>query len=159
MSDTKKYVFVLWGDGFDEATATTFVTELREVGLPVKIVSLTAHQPKGKRGVALVSDLTLDQALPLAAHARCIIIPADARWENRYSQDPRFSDLCLQANGHQATFVVGKNHPSEKLFLNPQEYNNILIYPPKKEILAFAQGLAAQLLQKNGIGQRDKAGQ
>ena len=64
MSDTKKYVFVLWGDGFDEATATTFVTELREVGLPVKIVSLTAHQPKGKRGVALVSDLTLDQALP-----------------------------------------------------------------------------------------------
>ena len=145
MRDTKKTILVLWGDNFDEAAAAIFVTELREAGLPVKIVSLTVHQPKGKRGLTIRPDLTLDQALPLVAKTGCIIIPSDSRWEDRYGHDPRLSDLCTRANSHQAKFVLSKRDRPGKLVLVPQDCNNILIYPDKSDLLPFVQDLVTRL--------------
>ncbi len=44
MSDYQNYVFVLWGEQFDELAAVVFVTELRDIGLCVKIVGLTLRR-------------------------------------------------------------------------------------------------------------------
>ena len=47
MSQFGDYIFVLWGNGFDETTATIFITELRRVGLPVKLVGLSQRRSAG----------------------------------------------------------------------------------------------------------------
>ena len=69
MRKLNDYVLVLWAERFDEAAATIFVTVLREAGLRVKVVGLTPPPVSGAHGLALVPDLSLDQALPLAALA------------------------------------------------------------------------------------------
>ena len=70
MTKPVQYVFVLWGKGFYEASATIFVTELRRAGLRVKVVGLTQRRTSGAFGLALVPDVTLDQILLAASHAR-----------------------------------------------------------------------------------------
>ncbi len=65
MPRTQDYVFVLWGDRFEEVAATIFVAELRQAGLRVKVVSLTRRRVNGGHGLALLPDLTLEEALPV----------------------------------------------------------------------------------------------
>ncbi|NJN98486.1 MAG: DJ-1/PfpI family protein [Anaerolineales bacterium] len=79
MARHRDYVFVLWADQFEEAPATIFVTELREAGLRVKVVGATPAPISGLHGLALVPDLTLDQALTLLAQVICLIIPQTGR--------------------------------------------------------------------------------
>ncbi len=70
-----KIAFVLWADRFDETLAALFVAELRKAGLRVKLVSLVGQPSSGAYGLTLVPDLTLEQALPMAHQASCVVIP------------------------------------------------------------------------------------
>ncbi len=141
---SKDYIFVLWGDGFDEAVATIFVTELREAGLLVRVVGLTPRKISGARGLALVPDLTLDQALPLASQAICLIVPSTSRWSERYNSDPRLHEFFRQANSNQAKFVIGSFNeiiPTSRELLTLTS-ENVMVYPEIENIVKFARKTA-----------------
>lgn len=107
MSRTRNYMFVLWADRFDESAATVFVTEFRIAGLRTKLVSLVSHASAGAYGLALAPDLTLDQALPLAGRAACVVIPGGAAAVKRLGDDPRLRIFLAEAHAQGALFVVG----------------------------------------------------
>ncbi len=117
MPNCKRYIFVLWGHNFDEQAATIFVTGLREAGLLVKVVGLTPGTLSGLHGLALLPDLTLGQAVPLAGRAVCIIIPTISLDFDYLHNDPRFHDFIRQATAQGAKFVCGplQNGTTESL--------------------------------------------
>jgi len=140
-------VLVLWGDKFDEAPATIFVTALREAGLRVKVVGLTGRSITGAHGLALVPDLTLDQALALAGKAICVVIPYSSPGFKRFKNDPRILDLLHQARTNQAKFVVGSSNEVDitELGLWPASTEQVIIYPTGEELAEFAYELAGSL--------------
>ncbi len=87
------YIFILWGDKFEETALVTFATTLRDAGLHVKFVGLTGQRSTGKHGVVLCSDLALGQALALAEQAIGVIIPCSAATLSRIENDPRVLDF------------------------------------------------------------------
>lgn len=117
MPTCKHYIFVLWGHNFDEQMATIFVTELRRAGWLVKVVGLTPGTLSGVHGLALLPDLTLGQALPLASRAVCIIIPTTSLDFDYLHTDPRLHNFIQQATVHGAQFVIGPlpNNLTERL--------------------------------------------
>ncbi len=151
MLKSKDYVFILWSDGFDETVATVFVTELREAGLLVKVVGLTLRPTSGARGLALIPDLTLDQALLLAPQATCIIIPtATGRRSKRLNNDPRLRQFFEQASSNQAKFITGRWYETEPagLELLALVEGKVMIYPETEDIVKFAREIAEQLSRK-----------
>lgn len=103
------YIFVLWADRFDESAATIFVTEFRMAGMRTKLVSQVSHASVGAYGLALSPDLTLDQAMPFAHRAACVVIPGGEAALRRLGTDPRLRDFLTQASAHGALFVVGSD--------------------------------------------------
>jgi hypothetical protein len=139
------YVFVIWGDNFDEAAAAIFITELRRAGLRVKVVGLTQQAMRGTHGMAILPDLTLEEALLLATQARYIIIPCPAPHLKRLRNEPRlrqFFDLC---HTNQARFIVNQTGHSELAALEllpPAALEQLLVYPGGADLVSFANGLA-----------------
>jgi hypothetical protein len=148
MSKSRDYVFVLWGDRFDEAVATILITELREAGLRVKVVGLTPRQIGGAHGLALVPDLTLDQALPLASQAICLIIPSTTPWSKQLNNDPRIRQFIEQASSSQTKFVVSMwEEPIQAgLALPTTVRENVMVYPETEDLVKFARQIAKLLV-------------
>ncbi len=146
MPNLSNYVFVLWGDKFEEATATIFVTELRNAGFLVKLVGLTPPQIKGEHGLALAPDLMLDQALPLATNTICVVIPYPTRDIKWLKNDPRLSKFFYRAHSNKAKFVVGRLNGTDiaDLELFPAT-DNVVVYTDKDNLIRFARELAALL--------------
>jgi len=148
MPKSNDIIFVLWGDNFEEAAATIFVTELREAGLRVKVVGLTPPNIKGSRGLALVPDLTLEQALPLAGQSVCLVIPCASPGIKRLNNDPRLGQLFRLARSNKAKFVVGQLRESDitdfGLLLLYAE--RVFMYPDREDLVKFARKLADSLL-------------
>ncbi|MBI1878120.1 MAG: DJ-1/PfpI family protein [Chloroflexi bacterium] len=151
MLKSKAYVFVLWSDGFDEMVATAFVTELRDAGLRVKVVGLTPRQISGARGLALIPDLTLDQALLLASQAICVIIPIAPGRSKRLDHDPRLSQFFEQASSNQALFITSRWHDIEPagLELPAAVEGEIMIYPETETIVKFAHEIGKLLARRD----------
>lgn len=150
MLKSKDYIFVLWSDGFDEMVATAFITQLREAGLLVKVVGLSLKQIAGAHGLALIPDLTLDQALLLATQATCVIIPTARARSKRLNNDPRLRQFFEQASSNQAEFITGrwpKTRPAG-LELPPSVEGKVIVYPETEDIVRFACKIAAQLSRK-----------
>lgn len=148
MRKHQEYVFVLWGEHFEELAAIAFITALREVGLRVKLVSLTSQKSSGSYGLALVPDWTLEKALPLANQAISVILPCKTLEVKRLEGDPRLVHFCQQAQANRATFVVGRS-PSAALpptVLFPEQ-SVVTTYPGNEEVVAFARDLATSLCQ------------
>ena len=106
MSKPHSYILLLWAAGFDEAAASIFVTELRQAGRQVKVISLTRRQTRGAHGLALVPDLTLSQAFPLLPQTSHLIIPADSLHLHRLANDPSLVDFLEQARGHDISILL-----------------------------------------------------
>lgn len=107
MSRMHPHVFVLWGQGFEEMPATFFITRLREAGLEVKVVGVSGRYGRGRHGLTLMSDCTVDQALRSVSGAGCVIIPCDGPGIRRMENDPRVSELLAGAKANDALFVIG----------------------------------------------------
>lgn len=101
-----KMVFVLWADRFDETLAALFVADLRKAGLRVKLVSLAGQPSSGAYGLTLVPDLTLEQALPMAQQASCVVIPCGDAGLKRLKNDPRIQQFLVQTHNAGAAFIV-----------------------------------------------------
>ena len=106
MPKSNKCVLVLWANGFEEATASIFITELRRAGIRVKIVSRTSHQIRGAHGLALVADLTLSQALPLLAEVTHLVIPATRHAMQPLKNDPYLSEFFDQITHHRIPILT-----------------------------------------------------
>jgi len=149
MYNFSDYVFVLWGEQFDEVSAAIFVRELRQVGLRVKVVGLTSRRINGASGLALLPDLTLEQALPLANNTACLIIPYTSTGANRLKCDPRLRKFFDQAFTNRAKFVIGRLNDGNvtNLGLFPTSAtDNITTYPENGSMVEFARELAGSLL-------------
>jgi len=149
MSTARTYIFVMWGRNFEEASATIFVTELRQAGLCVKVVGLDGRYTAGEHGLALVPDLTLGQALPLAQRALCVIVPCSGAWCQRLHNDPRIIDFFQRAHGSHAQFVVGSldgrllTPRTEPTALASQPVAvDVTAYPPGDALPPFVRNLA-----------------
>jgi len=150
MPKLTRYNFVLWADHCEEAAATIFITELRKAGLRVKVVGLSRKQANGVFGMALVPDLTLEQALPLAAQTRCFIIPCSLRVAQRLNNDPRLQTFFGQARANRAKFVIGQTNGGHWDDLGlPASNDEVVVYPDTSEaLMMFARDMAA-VLQRN----------
>ena len=142
------YVFILWGDKFEEAEAAIFATELRQTGLCVKLIGLAGQRSTGVHGLVLLSDLTLSEALPLAHKAICVVIPCNTATAKRIENDPRILDFFEQANLNRAQFVMKQFDKiaapfAAKLSIPPQQ---IITYSEDDELTGFARHMAGMLL-------------
>ncbi len=91
-----KIAFVLWADRFDETLAALFVAELRQPS-------------SGAYGLTLVPDLTLEQALPMAHQASCVVIPCGDAGLKRLKNDPRLQAFLAMTCSAGATLVVNQS--------------------------------------------------
>ena len=150
MSRTNHYVFVLWSHKFEEVPATIFTTQLRNVGLRVKLVGLSYKKMPGMNGLVLDPDLTLEKALPLANKAISIIIPSGLIGIQSLKNDLRLFNFFSQANHNQAQFVIGDLVLPilSKYRLFPPSVNNFNVYPKGENLFAFASQLASSLLSR-----------
>lgn len=93
MSKAEPTTFVLWDDYFDEDAAVHYVTKLRKAGIRAKLVALYERCAKGKHGIKVTADLTLEEALEQSATVNQIFVPCT---ESRFTQlcvDPRIKKL------------------------------------------------------------------
>lgn len=100
------YVFALWAEQFDETIATTFITEFRKLGLRAKVVGLDGNKAKGRYGLGLLIDMTLGEAVQLAEHAICIIVPCRRANLRRVSADPRLHILLALAFANNKCILI-----------------------------------------------------
>jgi putative intracellular protease/amidase len=146
MSRSSDYIFVLWGHGFDETTATLFITELRRAGLNVKVVGLTQRRSTGAYGLALVPDLTLEEVLPLAGRTRCLIVPYASSGNRQLRNDPRLSDFFERVHANQAKFIIGLLDEAD-LDLFPPDIDKVIVEPGSEELIEVARELTRLLAQ------------
>jgi len=148
-------IFVVWGQQFDEAAATIFVTTLRQAGLRVKVVGLDGTLPVGMNGLALAPDIPLSKALPFASRAACIIMPCQAsRWP-WLQQDPRLLELLVKSQQAGALLVIEGNEGDpvaawadalvERAAPVQPARLAIKTYPPTETLSCFARHLAESL--------------
>ncbi len=90
-------VFVLWGEGCDEALAVAWVSRLRAEGRRVYLVGVSGRRTRGSYGVAVTPDIGLDEALGLADQAVLVVVPCDMDVLYVFRRDPRFDELLALA--------------------------------------------------------------
>jgi hypothetical protein len=138
------YVFILWGDKFEEAEAATFATEFRRAGLCVKLIGLTGQRSSGVHGLILYSDMTLGEALPLARQAICVVIPCNAATIKRMENDPRVAAFIKQASAKHARFVMKQLTAVEKSLMGESviPIDQIAMYTESEDLKRFAHDVA-----------------
>jgi hypothetical protein len=154
---TARYVFILWGNNFAEEVATIFATELRRLGVGVKIVGLSGLQAVGAHGLVISSDLTLSQALPLADKAICIIAPCSAETLQRNEDDPRVPQLFQQALANHAHFVISHSTVISQTSLDrlATPAAKFTVYTESNNLIDLARAIAVSLAAQtvSDIGQ------
>lgn len=146
--DTQATIFVLWSESFDEASAVIFITELRDAGLRVKVVGPTSRPVAGVHGLALVTDLTMEQALPLTKQpVRWVILPCGAVGGQRLSNDPRVRTFLLQAHQHGACFITSPVGAAALARLGGSVFAamQVRIFPANDELFDYVRRLVAAL--------------
>lgn len=105
MSKTKKgQVFVLLAPDFQEIDIVTLVSTLRQQGIPVTLVGLTAGPIRGSRGVTLMPDLSFNSINDACPDA--VIIPGGVYSVQQLGADPRVHALLRQVIARQRYIVA-----------------------------------------------------
>lgn len=141
------YVFILWGDRFEEKAVATFVTEFRDIGLVAKVVGLAGQRSTGKHGLVISADITLGEALELGNQAICVVAPCSPALMKHIDNDPRVLSLFRRAHINQARFVVRELDTLEKSSLKKLAIPNeaVIFYAERADLTALAGELASGL--------------
>lgn len=142
---SQKDIFVLWSDRFDETAATIFLTELRKAGLRTKLLSPARRRVAGAYGLALVPDLTLEQALSLITQVCCVVIPSSPVEVSRLRNDPRMTEFLTRASADNALIVIGEETGSAEPVVSWLFPADVRTYPRGCSLLDFARNLAKHL--------------
>lgn len=140
-------VLVLWCDAFDELAATSFTTTLRRAGLRVKLVGLSFARSTGAGGIALVPEITLEQAMSLCDLASAVILPAGAGAIRRMNDDPRPGELISRTCQRHAVLVTSSEAAGAlaELVARCGAAPVVLTYPNNLTVIEFALRLAEHL--------------
>lgn len=143
-------IFVLWAAGLEEIAATIFVTELRRMGLRVKVVGLRRRAERGAFGLGLLPDLSLEQAAIHFPQARCLIVPGPVERLAALSQHPRLGEL-LNRMSAQGIFVseVGIEDRELDVPLNAERDSRHWFYKGDERLICLARKLAERLVEAN----------
>lgn len=98
-------IFVLWGERCEETLAVAWVSRLRAEGKRVYLVAVSGRRNRGRYGVALETDIGLDEAVGMAARASLVILPCAIDALNSFRRDPRFDELLVLAGQTGHTFL------------------------------------------------------
>lgn len=85
---------ILLAREFAESSTVTCLERLREAGIPVSLVGLSAGLITGSHGLAIRPDLTLDQVLPAARHD-LVMLPRGMAAVSALFADPRVHRLIV----------------------------------------------------------------
>ncbi|MEM7134704.1 MAG: hypothetical protein AAF702_51050 [Chloroflexota bacterium] len=107
MTKPIKSIFVLWDALFDEALAVDFITQLRNVGLRVKLVGIYGRPQVGIRGMTLTPDLTLSQAISQIEKCCYMIIPCGSPPLKKLEQNQGLHTFYRKAAYTDIQFVIG----------------------------------------------------
>ena len=100
-----KTALILFSDGSEELEAVTVVNILRRAGIVVTLAGLSVGALRGSRGVLLMPDTTLDEAL---AHSYdMLVLPGGQPGTNRMKADARVLQLAqhMSAQGKYVTAI------------------------------------------------------
>ena len=98
-----KSVLVLFAEGSEELEAVTVVNILRRAGVSVTLAGLHAGALRGSRGVTILPDSTLDQAL--AHDYDMVVLPGGQPGTNNLKADARVLKL-VQQMAQQGKYVA-----------------------------------------------------
>ena len=144
---------VLWGPNFDELAAATFTAMLRKRGLRVYLVGISGTTATGQHGLTLGADRTLGQAILLATHSVCIIVPCDTPSLWRAENDPRFCAFVAEAASHRARIVLSDSRAlaQSRLVQIGMPTDRLTYYSPCHDLCDFADELATVLLSDMAV--------
>ena len=96
-------VLVLFADGSEELEAVTVVNILRRAGVSVTLAGLNAGALRGSRGILLVPDATLDDAMMRSYDM--VVLPGGQPGTDNLKADVRVLKL-MQQMAHQGKYVT-----------------------------------------------------
>ncbi len=138
--------FVLWAHHLEGSAAAIFVTELRRVGLPVKVVGLHRQPVAGSFGLGLLPDLSLEEAVSLFPRVRCLILPGPLDRLAQLAQHPRLGELLDAVEGQGILVTAPPPHGAGESEAEGRPlFATVLTYPNAEGLLAFARELAGML--------------
>jgi len=146
-------VLILWADGFDELAATAFTTTLRKAGMRVRVVGSARTYIVGANGLALLPDMTLDQAGTLTDDVAAVILPAGSRAVKRLGDDPRVHDLIGRACKGHALLITSAEAISEVIALagSSDADPTVASYGERRAVVDFTYRLAKRWDRRTGI--------
>lgn len=149
MSAIQRCCVVLWGEQCDEVAAVLFVTTLRAVGLRVWIVGISGRRNNGAHGLALVTDMALDEALLLAPQTVAVIIPGSTEQWEHFLNDPRLVEFLVNCARHRAHLLTATSKLSVEEILEGRGVtvlqNPVAYYPVGSDLHTFAEHFAIAL--------------
>lgn len=102
--------YILWGEHFDEVLATLFAASLRSAGWNTQVIGLRGDRHLGRRGVVIVADVSLGEALRAQQPVLCVVAPCTPD-ELGIDTDPRLGEFLARAQRQQAVFVACEAGP------------------------------------------------
>ena len=142
---SNQQIFVLWAPQFESAPASIFVAKLRELGLRVKVVSLSVRKMPGKNGVAIYYDMTLGEALTMTNSTSGVIVPCGLMGAQRLRNDPRAYRFFKEVSANKVPIIIGYMEKShlERLRLFPLDtIDDLIMYPEIEDLMEFINHLA-----------------
>ncbi|MEZ4677394.1 MAG: hypothetical protein R2932_24570 [Caldilineaceae bacterium] len=127
------------------------VTAMRAAGLRVWVVGMSGKRIGGLYGLQLVADLALDEALPLADQAACVVVPCPIELLGRFLHDPRLRIFLETATVQETPLLMAQSaamtHTADLLseiglYIVPEL---TIIYPAGEELLPFIRSFATKL--------------
>lgn len=101
-------IVILLAPGFEETAVVYCLEHMREAGLPVSLVGLSAGVLKGSHGLAVRPDYSLDQLSPETVH-QGVLVPGGSACVSVLLTDPRVHqllDVTLKNNGFVAVLAT-----------------------------------------------------
>ena len=105
ISNKQPNILILLASGFEEETAVSCMSHLRNAGLAVSLVALSAGPVRGLHGLSIHPDQTLSD-LSKEKSAKMIIVPGNGQCTNALLMSPRFHQLIentVNNNGYVVT--------------------------------------------------------
>src|SRR5690606_31885023 len=96
-------VLILLATGFEVSSVVFCVSQIREAGLPISLVGLSAGILKGLHGLAIRPDYSLEQ-LPQGGGYAGVIIPGTPQCVAALLADPRVHHLVQKTLEEQGLF-------------------------------------------------------
>ena len=91
-----KMIYILLGEGFEEAEAIVPADLLRRAGAEVALVGLKGRQVVGSHGIAVTADLTLEEVRP--EEMEMLVLPGGLKGVENISDAPGALELLNEAD-------------------------------------------------------------